>query len=148
VRGLPFNACFYSHLYIYQINLYIYLKCVGLGRKLVFRKYEVWRELCFLTGGAGTFSAAFSWADPIPVQLALYLCSCLRLAWVLTSSLLESLSLERKSTRLHHPSLTAGVVGTPVTANIRRVLLEEPTEINKKFTLLSPNIATTWATLT
>jgi hypothetical protein len=36
---------FYSHLYLYQINLYIYLKCVGIGRKLVFRKYEVWREL-------------------------------------------------------------------------------------------------------
>jgi hypothetical protein len=60
------------------------------------RKISGRRKLCFLTGGAGTFSSTFSWADPIPVQLALYLCSCRRLAWVLISSPLESLSLERK----------------------------------------------------
>jgi hypothetical protein len=122
-------------------SLYI-LKCVGLGRKLAFHNYKVWRELCFLTGAAGTFSATFSWADLIPVQLTL--CSCLDLDWVLTSSPLESLSLERKFIRLHHPSLTANVVVTSVAADIRRVLLDELTGFGK----LSLNIATAWATLT
>jgi hypothetical protein len=32
-KGTSVCCLFFSHLYLYQKNLYIYLKCVGLGRK-------------------------------------------------------------------------------------------------------------------